>query len=106
MQSVGEFEYGQADLIGHGAFALVFGGRHKKVCGCTQLINLGLACIHVMSPLCVVFLSNLTVLAMHCLPCLLNYLKYVHLSLHLLSCCIYLLCLLLFHTYIHTYWFT
>ena len=31
MQTVGEFEYGPGDLIGHGAFALVFGGRHKKV---------------------------------------------------------------------------
>lgn len=31
MQSVGDFEYGQGALIGHGAFALVFGGTHKKV---------------------------------------------------------------------------
>ena len=31
MQSVGDFEYGQGALIGHGAFALVFGGAHKKV---------------------------------------------------------------------------
>lgn len=29
MQSVGDYEYGQSDLIGHGAFALVFKGREK-----------------------------------------------------------------------------
>ena len=32
MQSIGEYEYGLADLIGHGAFALVFKGQHKPVC--------------------------------------------------------------------------
>ena len=31
MQSVSEFEYSQSDLLGHGAFALVFKGRQKKV---------------------------------------------------------------------------
>ena len=31
MQSVSEFEYSQSDLLGHGAFAIVFKGRHKKV---------------------------------------------------------------------------
>ena len=31
MLSVGSFEYSQSDLIGHGAFALVFRGRAKKV---------------------------------------------------------------------------
>ena len=31
MESVGEFEYNAKDLIGHGAFAVVFKGRHKKV---------------------------------------------------------------------------
>ncbi|EFX82024.1 hypothetical protein DAPPUDRAFT_101872 [Daphnia pulex] len=30
MESVGEFEYNAKDLIGHGAFAVVFKGRHKK----------------------------------------------------------------------------
>lgn len=29
MESVGEFEYNTKDLIGHGAFAVVFKGRHK-----------------------------------------------------------------------------
>uniref|UniRef100_A0A8C4QD71 non-specific serine/threonine protein kinase n=1 Tax=Eptatretus burgeri TaxID=7764 RepID=A0A8C4QD71_EPTBU len=29
MESVGEFEYYKKDLIGHGAFAVVFKGRHK-----------------------------------------------------------------------------
>ena len=31
MQSIGDYEYGQSDLIGHGAFALVFKGREKIV---------------------------------------------------------------------------
>ncbi|XP_076344747.1 serine/threonine-protein kinase unc-51-like isoform X2 [Tachypleus tridentatus] len=30
MESVGEFEYSTKDLIGHGAFAVVFKGRHKR----------------------------------------------------------------------------
>lgn len=28
---VGDFEYSKKDLIGHGAFAVVFKGRHRKV---------------------------------------------------------------------------
>lgn len=31
MMSVSNFEYSQGDLLGHGAFALVFKGRRKKV---------------------------------------------------------------------------
>lgn len=30
MEKVGEFEYNTKDLIGHGAFAIVFKGRHQK----------------------------------------------------------------------------
>ena len=30
MQTLGEFEYSQGDILGHGAFALVFKGRRKK----------------------------------------------------------------------------
>ncbi|KAG5671109.1 hypothetical protein PVAND_001323 [Polypedilum vanderplanki] len=30
METVGEFEYNPKELIGHGAFAVVFRGRHKK----------------------------------------------------------------------------
>ncbi|KAM9469106.1 serine/threonine-protein kinase ULK2 isoform 3-T3 [Clarias gariepinus] len=30
MEVVGDFEYSRKDLIGHGAFAVVFKGRHKK----------------------------------------------------------------------------
>ncbi|XP_028857527.1 serine/threonine-protein kinase ULK2 isoform X1 [Denticeps clupeoides] len=30
MESVGDFEYNRKDLVGHGAFAVVFKGRHKK----------------------------------------------------------------------------
>lgn len=31
MESVGKFEFSRKDLIGHGAFAVVFKGRHKEV---------------------------------------------------------------------------
>ena len=31
MEVVGDFEYNTKDLIGHGAFAVVFKGRHRKV---------------------------------------------------------------------------
>lgn len=31
MDSVGEFEYNKKDLIGHGAFAVVFKGRYREV---------------------------------------------------------------------------
>ena len=31
MESVGDYEYSKKDLIGHGAFAVVFKGRVKKV---------------------------------------------------------------------------
>lgn len=31
MESVGDYEYNTKDLIGHGAFAVVFKGRSKKV---------------------------------------------------------------------------
>lgn len=31
MQSLGEFEYSQGDILGHGAFAIVFKGRRKMV---------------------------------------------------------------------------
>ncbi|XP_062328222.1 serine/threonine-protein kinase ULK2 isoform X1 [Osmerus eperlanus] len=30
MESVGDFEYSRKDLVGHGAFAVVFKGRHRK----------------------------------------------------------------------------
>jgi hypothetical protein len=31
MEVVGDFEYNPKELIGHGAFAVVFRGRHRKV---------------------------------------------------------------------------
>ena len=31
MESIGDYEYFKKDLIGHGAFAVVFKGRFKKV---------------------------------------------------------------------------
>ena len=38
MQSISDFEYSQGDLLGHGAFALVFKGRHKKVQSRTMVL--------------------------------------------------------------------
>lgn len=32
MDTVGEFEYNPKDILGHGAFAVVFKGRFAKVC--------------------------------------------------------------------------
>ncbi|MGH0140742.1 UNVERIFIED_CONTAM: hypothetical protein FKN15_072253 [Acipenser sinensis] len=32
METVGKFEFSRKDLIGHGAFAVVFKGRHKEYC--------------------------------------------------------------------------
>jgi hypothetical protein len=31
MDSIGNFEYSKKDLIGHGAFAIVYKGRYKNV---------------------------------------------------------------------------
>ena len=31
MEPVGDYEYSKKDLIGHGAFAVVFKGRQRKV---------------------------------------------------------------------------
>lgn len=31
METVGDFEYNTKDLIGHGAFAVVYKGRYKSV---------------------------------------------------------------------------
>ncbi len=31
MEQIGDYEYTKNDLIGHGAFAVVFKGRQKKV---------------------------------------------------------------------------
>jgi len=39
MESVGEFEYNAKDLIGHGAFAVVFKGRNKKTPAMTVAIK-------------------------------------------------------------------
>lgn len=39
MESVGEYEYSKKDLIGHGAFAVVFKGRNKKRPGTTVAIK-------------------------------------------------------------------
>lgn len=30
METIGDYEYNSKDLIGHGAFAVVFKGRHRK----------------------------------------------------------------------------
>lgn len=36
MENVGDFEFSKKDLIGHGAFAVVFRGRHKEVTHCNH----------------------------------------------------------------------
>ena len=56
MQSVGDYEYGQSDLIGHGAFALVFKGREKIVstyiyCMCDHTIFQILIIYHFARPI-------------------------------------------------------
>ena len=33
LEAVGKFEFSRKDLIGHGAFAVVFKGRHREVRG-------------------------------------------------------------------------
>lgn len=33
LETVGKFEFSRKDLIGHGAFAVVFKGRHREVRG-------------------------------------------------------------------------
>ncbi|XP_065159992.1 serine/threonine-protein kinase unc-51 isoform X1 [Atheta coriaria] len=39
METIGDYEYNSKDLIGHGAFAVVFKGRHKKEPGLTVAIK-------------------------------------------------------------------
>lgn len=39
METVGDFEYNSRDLIGHGAFAVVFKGRHRKVGSLLNFLN-------------------------------------------------------------------
>ena len=43
-ENVGEFVYNKKDLIGHGAFAVVFKGKHRKVRMLNELIELWSAC--------------------------------------------------------------
>lgn len=31
METVGKFEFSRKELVGHGAFAVVFKGRHREV---------------------------------------------------------------------------
>ena len=39
MEVVGDFEFGNLDLLGSGAFAAVFKGRHLVVCNIDFLTN-------------------------------------------------------------------
>ena len=52
MESVGEYEYSKKDLIGHGAFAVVFKGRHKKVDDITMSPSLYMQNKRLQSILC------------------------------------------------------
>lgn len=38
MEVVGDFEYSKRDLVGHGAFAVVFRGRHRQVSAARLLV--------------------------------------------------------------------
>lgn len=40
MEIVGDYEYNSKDLIGHGAFAVVFKGRHRAVSNFLSLSSL------------------------------------------------------------------
>lgn len=44
METVGDFEYSRKDLVGHGAFAVVFKGRHRKVNGNFYFVFSGFSC--------------------------------------------------------------
>lgn len=37
MEVVGDYEYNTKELIGHGAFAIVYKGNHRKVSVCVLL---------------------------------------------------------------------
>lgn len=37
MEVVGDYEYNTKELIGHGAFAVVYKGNHRKVIGCVYV---------------------------------------------------------------------
>lgn len=39
METVGKFEFSRKDLIGHGAFAVVFRGRHREVRNILNFVN-------------------------------------------------------------------
>lgn len=36
METVGKFEFSRKELVGHGAFAVVFKGRHREVSRCCR----------------------------------------------------------------------
>lgn len=40
MEIVGDYEYNTKELIGHGAFAVVYRGHHRKVSVCYTLMLL------------------------------------------------------------------
>lgn len=55
MEIVGDYEYNSKDLIGHGAFAVVFKGRKRKVVivPSAQLLVASLLFFFVFGPFCV-----------------------------------------------------
>ena len=56
MESVGKFEFNRKDLIGHGAFAVVFKGRHKEV-SFTSETNLSCLCLIINVSLVYLYLA-------------------------------------------------
>lgn len=64
MEVVGDYEYSKKDLIGHGAFAVVFKGRHRKVnmfmhtlIILTKLSQLCLFCYRLLMSLFIIWIS-------------------------------------------------
>lgn len=64
MNIVGEYEYSSKDMLGHGAFAVVYKGRHRKVITCklklTPLIILSCCCFFHSMNFILQFCSPLT----------------------------------------------
>lgn len=56
MESIGKFEFSRKDLIGHGAFAVVFKGRHKEVISICETSQI-LCCPHSLMSRCSAFLN-------------------------------------------------
>jgi len=57
MEAVGSFEFNKKDLIGHGAFAVVFRGRHREVWIFVLFffVSFQIVVIHVLCLVCFIY---------------------------------------------------